>query len=54
MMYNLTLLNGLARELYKLKGCNVSDGFDFSKSRHPEEQLMLSMAITAYDFLEGK
>lgn len=48
------ILNELARKLYKLKGCIVSEGYDFSSANHPEERLMWLMAEMAYGFAEER
>lgn len=43
-------LNALAREFYKIYGYVTPEGYDLSKSKHPQELLMYKMAEYAYQF----
>lgn len=43
-------LNELAREFYALMGYNVQEGFDFTKSKHPQERLCFELAKSSYDY----
>ena len=44
------LINGMARELYRQLGYNVERSYDFYKARHPQERMVLKMAISAYEY----
>ena len=43
-------LNRLAGQLYCLQGYSVEVGFDFTKSKHPQEKSMFAMAAIAMNF----
>lgn len=45
--------NALARQFYKMQGCEVPDDFKFYESRHPMEQGCWNLAVLAYDHIEG-
>jgi len=47
-------INRLAWLFYRMHGYNVEIGYDFSKSKHPQEKLMFEMAKTAIQFCEQK
>lgn len=46
-------LNRLAAEFYLLMGYKVKDGFDFTKSQHPQEKMCYYMAEIAYEEFMG-
>lgn len=51
--YNIVLkmeLNALARALYAQMGYIVSEGYDFSKAKHPQEKLCWAQAELSYEF----
>ncbi|MFD3303906.1 hypothetical protein [Alteromonas macleodii] len=41
-------LNALASRFYSRLGYKAKEGFDFSASEHPQEQMVWTMAIEAY------
>lgn len=46
-------LNRLAAEFYYCMGYKVRDGFDFTKSKHPQERMCYRMAEIAYEEFTG-
>jgi hypothetical protein len=45
--------NDLARQFYRMQGCQVPDGFRFHEAHHPAEVGCWNMAVLAYDHIEG-
>ncbi len=45
--------NALARQFYKMQGCEVPDDFKFYEAHHPMEVGCWNMAVLAYDHIEG-
>lgn len=46
------MINNLAWLFYKMDGCNVEQGYDFSKAHHPSERNCWLKAETAYKFFK--
>lgn len=49
---DIEMLNRLARILYAATGCEVCEGFDFTKSAHPHEQRCFAQACIAMNFFQ--
>jgi hypothetical protein len=45
--------NALARQFYKMQGCEQSADFKFYEATHPAEAGCWNMAALAYDHIEG-
>lgn len=45
--------NDLARWFYAAHGCQVPKGYRFDLACHPPERSMWSLAVLAFDFIEG-
>ena len=45
--------NALAREMYRLRGYVVADGYRFDQATHPHEVTAWLQACFAYDFIQG-
>ena len=45
--------NALARRFYSMHGYQVPDDYRFDKAHHPQERLMWTMAVEAYEHIEG-
>jgi hypothetical protein len=45
--------NALARQFYKMQGCEQSSDFKFYEATHPAEAGCWNMAVLAYDHIEG-
>ena len=47
-------LNELAREIYLTMGYDVAEGFDFSKSTHPQELFCFTLAVKTKNYWLAK
>jgi hypothetical protein len=45
--------NELAKRFYSMHGYQVPDGYRFDQAHHPQERLMWTMAVEAYEHIEG-
>lgn len=45
--------NALARVFYGILGYQVEPGYRFDEAIHPQERAMWSMAVIAYENIEG-
>lgn len=57
MKHNVILkmeINRLANLYYKMMGCTVEEGYDFSKAKHPTEKMCWSMAEISFQFWEAR
>lgn len=45
--------NALARTFYRMLGYQVEEGYKFHEARHPQERGMWSMAVVAYEHIDG-
>jgi hypothetical protein len=45
--------NALARQFYRMHGCEQPDDYKFYEATHPIERGCWNMAVLAYDHIEG-
>jgi len=47
-------INALANLFYRMHGCQVEMGYDFSKARHPQEKSMFNLAKLSHEFWQSQ